>query len=113
MPSALLPAIFVFFFNKYVTFGAADGNTATQTGRFLMVYASTFVLNYILSSLFYMLGDHFILGSTVAGFIIADVHLAYAAKAGAIGIVAVVNYILSHTFIFKNVSAEEEILGIF
>ncbi len=113
IPSALLPSIFVFFFNKYVTFGAMDGNTAAQTKRFLIVYTSTFCLNYVLSSLLYLVGDHFLLGITISGFTFTDVRVAYAAKICAIGFIAIVNYTLSHTFIFKNVPVEAEVAGIF
>lgn len=111
VPSALIPAFFVFFFNKHVTFGAKQGDTASQSGRFLMVYASTFCLNYVLSSSFYLLGDRIFLDSIFGGITITEVHIAYAAKVCAIGIVAVVNYVLSHTFIFKNAPAEAEMAG--
>ncbi|MDD5055192.1 MAG: GtrA family protein [Candidatus Peribacteraceae bacterium] len=113
IPSALIPAFFVFFFNKYVTFGASEGKTASQSGRFLLVYASTFCLNYLLSSSFYLAGDRLILDSVIGGIAITEVHIAYGAKFCAIGIVAVVNYVLSHTFIFKNTPVEAEVAGIF
>jgi putative flippase GtrA len=113
IPSALIPAFFVFFFNKYVTFGATEGDTASQSGRFLMVYASTFCLNYVLSSSFYLAGDRVFLDTVIGGITLSEIHIAYAAKICAIGIVAVVNYILSHTFIFKNVPVEAEVAGIF
>lgn len=113
IPSALIPSIFVFFFNKYVTFGATEGSTASQTKRFLIVYTSTFCLNYVLSSSLYLMGDVLFLGSSIHGFQLSDVHIAYAAKICAIGIIAVVNYTLSHTFIFKDVPVEAEVAGIF
>lgn len=90
--SAGIPGIFVFLFNRHVTFGAARGNTKAQSRRFIVVYSMTFCLNYALSSSFYALGSHYF---------VDDHWVAYGAKVLAIGITAFVNYSLSHYFIFK------------
>lgn len=100
LPSALIPATFVFFFNKHVTFKAV-GQTSDQTRRFLMVYVVAFIVNYILSSTFYTFGSHLIAGQTMFGVLISDQRVAYLGKAMAIGFTSVFNYSFSHFFIFR------------
>lgn len=100
VPSALIPATFVFFFNKFVTFRAL-GHTSGQTRRFLMVYLVAIVANYILSSVFYTFGHALFIGHLEFGILINEQRLAYVAKAMAIGVTAVFNYSLSHFFIFR------------
>ncbi len=100
LPSALIPATFVFFFNKHVTFKAA-GHTSAQTRRFLMVYIVAFIVNYILSSTFFTLGDHLFSGSLFYGILLSEQRIAYLAKALAIGVTSVFNYCFSHFFIFR------------
>lgn len=100
IPSAFFPAVFVFFFNKHVTF-RSTGRASRQTKRFLMVYVVAFCANYVLSSFFYSLGRSMLTGQVLAGIELTDPRIAYLAKALAIGITAVFNYILSHSFIFR------------
>lgn len=100
LPSAFIPAVFVFFFNKYVTF-RSTGRTSRQTKRFLMVYVVAFCANYALSSFFYSFGSSMLTGQVIGGVELTDPRVAYLAKALAIGITAVFNYVLSHSFIFR------------
>lgn len=105
IPSGLLTVVFVFFFNKYITFGNRDGDHLGQTMRFAMVYAAAFVLNYLIASGAYSAGLLFLRGQRVAspGFYDSGMRLLpYGAKAFAIGITAVWNYCFSHAFIFKS-----------
>lgn len=99
LPSAGIPAAFVFLFNKFITF-RAPGGAAQQSGRFVLVYTVTFFFNYALSSTLYFLGERWLLGTTILLFFSAP-RIAYLAKACAIGMTAVINYVLSHTFIFR------------
>lgn len=105
VPSALIPAIFVFFFNKHVTF-RSQGQTSDQTKRFLMVYVVAFFLNYMLSSTFYTFGHSLIGGRMAFGILMNDQRVAYIAKALAIGVTAVFNYGFSHFFIFRQAAAD-------
>ncbi len=82
--SASLGAGVVFFFNKWITFKNHDRHVGSQAVRFAVVYAPAIGLNFLMSSFFYSLGVPHEL-----------------AKAIAIGIGAVINYVLSSTFIFK------------
>jgi putative flippase GtrA len=100
IPSALVPAVFVFFFNKFITF-RSTGRTASQTKRFLMVYVVAFCANYFLSSTFYSIGNTIFAGHVYVGITLTSARIAYLAKAVAIGITAVFNYALSHFFIFR------------
>jgi putative flippase GtrA len=104
LPSALIPATFVFFFNKHVTF-RASGRTAEQTKRFVMVYVVAFCTNYLLSSLLYSAGSSLVTGQVISGIELTDARVAYLAKAMAIGITAVFNYCFSHFFIFRKEKA--------
>ena len=111
--SAGIPGIFVFFFNKYVTFGSHEDRTKDQTIRFLMVYSVAFLLNYGFSALFYALGYYFFLDYVFPGFTLEHDYIAYGAKALSIGVTAFWNYIFSHLFIFrkKPVPLEAEAAG--
>ncbi len=100
IPSALIPATFVFFFNKHVTFRAV-GQTSAQTKRFVLVYVVSFAVNYLLSSALYSLGSSMFTDHVVIGITLTDSRIAYLAKALAIGITAVFNYCFSHFFIFR------------
>lgn len=100
LPSALIPATFVFFFNKYVTFRAV-GQTSSQTRRFILVYVVAFCINYLLSSTLYSFGSVILRGQMFYGLELTDPRIAYLAKAMAIGITAVFNYCFSHYFIFR------------
>ena len=98
-----IPSIFVFFFNRSVTFGAQTGSTQKQTGRFVMVYTFTFFLNYLLASALYLLGVHIVLPlPLVQSYGVTPLDMTYLAKVIAIAITAVINYSFSHFFIFKH-----------
>ena len=100
IPSAAVPAVFVFFFNKFVTFGARGGAIG-QSGRFIVVYASTFCFNYALSSTLFLFGSTVFAGLVLGPVVLTTDRVAYLAKAAAIGVTAVINYLLSHLFIYK------------
>ncbi len=97
-----IPAVFVFLFNRHVTFRVSDGSSKRQSKRFILVYVSTFALNYCLSSSFYLLGLHVLLPLPIAQtYALTSLSVAYGAKVMAIAVTAVVNYSFSHLFIFK------------
>lgn len=97
-----IPAVFVFLFNRHVTFRVSSGDSKVQSRRFILVYTLTFVLNYCLSSSFYLAGVHLVLPLPLASeYGITSLGITYMAKVLAIGITAVVNYTFSHLFIFK------------
>lgn len=97
-----IPSLFVFFFNRNVTFRVSDQNTRKQSQRFILVYSFTFVLSYLLSSSFYLLGAHLVLPLSIAqAYGVSKLDITYGAKVLAIGVTAVVNYTFSHLFIFK------------
>lgn len=102
IPSAGIPAFFVFIFNKFVTF-RVHGGAARQSWRFVAVYSATFCFNYLLSSSLFLLGERLLPGSILLPALPAftTVHIAYLAKAVAIGVTAIINYALSHAFIFR------------
>lgn len=101
IPSAAIPAIVVFLFNKHITFASRAGNSKKEASRFLMVYSSTFILNYCLSSGFFALGTLFVRNFLSSWtWLLVPSHIALLGKAGAIGICAFINYALSHMFIF-------------
>ena len=100
-PSKILPILFVFFFNKYVTFRAASGDSKQHLRRFILVYSVAFVLGYALASGFYAIGLHFFHGLTVSSIDVTDDRIAYLANASAIALMAAVNYVLSQKFIFR------------
>jgi putative flippase GtrA len=104
IPSGLLTVVFVFFFNKYVTFGNRDKDHLQQTMRFAMVYGAAFVLNYLIASGAYSVGLLALRGYRTALPAVYDKgmsSLPYVAKAFAIGVTAVWNYCFSHAFVFK------------
>lgn len=104
IPSGLITVVFVFFFNKYVTFGNTERDHLGQTLRFAMVYGAAFVLNYLLASGVYSAGLALVLSRRAAtpdAYQLSMRLLPYAAKAFAIAVVAVWNYCFSHAFIFK------------
>jgi dolichol-phosphate mannosyltransferase len=83
VPSTLVAATFVFLFNKFITFGRHEHSALTQVWRFAIIYIAAILLNIGIAMGLHRLGIHYVL-----------------AKALAIGIVAIWNYILSHSFIF-------------
>jgi putative flippase GtrA len=104
IPSGLITVVFVFFFNKYVTFGNTESDHLGQTLRFAMVYGAAFVLNYLLASGLYSAGLYMLRAQRATApeaYQYGARVLPYAAKAFAIGVVAVWNYCFSHAFIFK------------
>ena len=87
IPSTLIAAVFVFLFNKYITFGRHEHSLMHQLWRFFVVYSVAFLLNVFFAIFFHWLGLYYIV-----------------AKAFAIGLVAFWNYVLSHSFIFVSSS---------
>ena len=84
--SGFFMLIFVFFFNKYITFKNREQGFGRQTMKFLIVYGFAFVFNYaIYIAGLHMLGeDHYQISKIIA-----------------IGVVAVWNYTCSHLFVFR------------
>ncbi len=105
IPSGLITIVFVFFFNKYVTFGNRDKDHLRQTMRFAMVYSAAFALNYLIASGAYSVGLVFVRSQRAVSPAVYENGmrlLPYGAKAFAIGITAVWNYCFSHAFVFKS-----------
>ncbi len=100
-PSKLIPAIFVFFFNKNITFRAATGKSTGYAKRFMFVYFLSFCLSYALASGLFALGLKTLQDSIFFGILFDHDRIAYAANLLAIAIMAFVNYIVSQAFIFK------------
>lgn len=89
--SASSGAVFVFVFNKFITFKSHAEPASRQLMKFAAIYIPAIALNFLLSSTFYWMGaPHKV------------------AKALAIGIGAVINYIMSSSFIFRGKAQEEE-----
>ncbi len=84
--SGFVMLIFVFFFNKYITFKNREQGFGKQTMKFLIVYSFAFIFNYAI----YIAGLH----------ILGEDHY-QVSKIIAIGIVAVWNYTCSHLFVFR------------
>jgi putative flippase GtrA len=93
LPSGLASLVFVFFFNKYITFGNREKKAAKQSLKFIIVYSMAFVINYSLASGLYFVGKQ-----TLP---LSELNIALLAKAVAIGITAFWNYFFSSGFIFK------------
>ncbi len=111
IPSALIPAFFVFFFNKNITFRSQSGRTKQQLKRFFLVYSSMFVVNYLLSALFFTIGSWLTERVLVEWFGWLTVsQLAILAKMGAIGLCAFGNYFLSHYFIFPDTYSRNSVV---
>lgn len=83
IPAMLLSVTFVFFFNKFITFKNKE-RSAAQTMRFVVVYTFAAMLNYICYALLVSLGVQYQLASAIV-----------------VGVIAVLNYVLSHGFIFR------------
>ena len=84
-PAGLLSVTFVFFFNRTITFRAGDPrHLKKQTMRFVLVYSLAFAANYLFTVGLYSLGVQYLLAKVIA-----------------IGVIAIINYFLSHGFIFK------------
>ncbi len=81
--SSLVSVIFVFFFNKFFTFRDGSTGYAKQITKFALVYGFAIVLNGIVSNFFLWMGFHYLI-----------------AKVFAIGIGAIINFVLSHLFVF-------------
>jgi len=82
--SSLFSVIFVYISNKFFTFNDRASPYHTQIVKFALVYGFAIALNALMSNFFLWLGVQYLI-----------------AKCLAIGIGAVINYILSTTFIFK------------
>ncbi len=85
LPAGLASITFVFFFNKYITFRNKERSRA-QTMRFILVYSCAFVGSYIFYAALLWLHVQYQLGKVIV-----------------VGTVAIINYCLSHGFIFKKV----------
>lgn len=83
IPAQLCAVTFVFFFNKSVTF-RSHGRMGAQSVRFVLVYGFAIVLNYLLYRAILTTG--------------LDYRLANALT---IGVIAILNYTMSHGFIFR------------
>ena len=82
--SAATAMVFVFIANKFFTFRRHHDSMGTQAVRFFMVYIPATLLNALLASAILWLGAQYLVAKIIA-----------------IGVVAVMNYLLSHFFIFK------------
>jgi len=82
--SSLISVIFVFVFNKFFTFRDKSSRYASQIIKFALVYGFAIVLNGFISNIFLWLGFHYLI-----------------AKIFAIGIGAIINFVLSHVFVFR------------
>lgn len=87
--SSLVSVVFVFIFNKSFTFRDKSDRYAAQVTKFAIVYAFAIVLNGIVSNLFLWLGFHYLVAKVIA-----------------IGIGAVINFILSNSFVFTHHKTE-------
>jgi len=90
--SSLVSVIFVFIFNKFFTFRDGSKGYAKQITKFVLVYGFAIILNGIVSNFFLWLGFHYLVS-----------------KVFAIGIGAVINFVLSHLFVFTK---QEEIVPV-
>lgn len=84
-PSTFIAVAYVFLFNRFITFRASNGSLMHQLTKFIVVYFGAIVLNLGLSSFLLWIGVYYLL-----------------AKAIAIGVGAVINYLLSHHFVFRS-----------
>lgn len=84
MCSAFTAMIFIFFVNKFITFKNTDTKIIKQSVKFLLVYIPATVLNGIGSSFFLWLGFTYIIAKIIT-----------------ILCIALLNYTLSHVYIFK------------
>ncbi len=82
--SSLISVIFVFIFNKIFTFRDGSTRYASQITKFALVYGFAIILNGAVSNFFLWLGFHYLI-----------------AKVFAIGIGAVINFVLSNMFVFR------------
>lgn len=82
--SSLTTMLFIFFANKYITFKRHNNHIAKQATRFFMVYIAATALNGILSTILLSMGLQYLISKLLA-----------------IICIAVMNYCLSHYFIFK------------
>lgn len=90
--SSLVSVVFVFVFNKVFTFRDESTQYARQVTKFALVYGFAIVLNGAVSNFFLWLGFHYLV-----------------AKVFAIGIGAVINFVLSNSFVFTQRKTAEKI----
>ncbi len=88
--STLLAVIVVFLGNKYFTFQDKSTGVVKQLGKFAIVYVFAYTLNQGITLTLLAFGVYYLM-----------------AKAVAIGIGAVINYLLSHGFIFRKAHTPE------
>lgn len=92
--SAPFGLVTVFLLNKYVSFRGREGAMQVQIVRFLLVYGVSYVLHVTLIALFITLAVRALgVPSTPL--------LANAAKALTVGCIALWNYALLHSFVFR------------
>jgi putative flippase GtrA len=84
IPSTALAVVFVFLANKHFTFRNEARHYGSQFVKFAIVYGSAIAFNLGISYSLLWLGIHYLFS-----------------KIAAIGIVAVWNYTLSHSFVFR------------
>lgn len=82
--SSMLGALFVFFANKFFTFKNREKKYGSQFFKFALVYGTAIASNVAISWLLLYFGLHYLLAKFIA-----------------IGIGALWNYTLSHSFIFR------------
>lgn len=82
--SAFVGATLVFFFNKHVTFKHHSALWTAQILRHYSVYGPAIVANFFLSTFLYWIGFSDLLAKMVA-----------------VAAIAIVNYLLSHHYVFK------------
>lgn len=102
--SSLVGASFVFVANKFFTFRDHSKRVGNQIFKFALVYGIAIGLNVMLSWGFLWVLEHQILGDAY------HLESSLLAKVGAIGVVALWNYTLSHGFIFKQPEREVAIV---
>lgn len=89
--SSLISVIFVFVFNKFFTFRDASTRYARQITKFALVYGFAIVLNGFVSNIFLWLGFHYLVAKIIA-----------------IAIGAVINFVLSQSFVFTHHKTAEK-----
>jgi len=90
LASAFVGATFVFFVNKHFTFKHRGNAFWPQLLKHYTVYGPAIIANFLLSNALFL--------------VMPDI----AAKFIAIGVIAVWNYTMSHHYVFKKTTSEED-----
>ncbi len=88
--SSCISVIFVFITNKFFTFRDTSDRYARQITKFILVYGFAIALNGAVSNVFLWLGFHYLIAKVIA-----------------IGIGAVINFVLSNSFVFRQMVPAE------